>query len=446
MPTRRICFLAVLFALFLYGSSASPFAQQPQQLQKLDSINLARAHEMLRQGYEEVKKNYYDPKYHGVDLDALYHQYDARLNTSQTINESFRVIAAFLGSLQDSHTFFMPPARINRSTPGFHMEMVGDKCFVTRIRPGTDAAARLHVGDEVLMFDGFNLRRADFRNMQYFFQVLSPAPAEKLDLASPTGERRQEIVRATIRSGKAVLDVTGSGSGNDLWNLVREDEEDTHLNRERIFEDGDALIWKMPNFYISQDTITSIFSKARKHKALVLDLRGNPGGSVDVLKYTLAHVFDHEVKLGDRVSRKNSKPESIKPIGPAYTGKLLVLVDGDSGSAAELFARVIQIEHRGTVIGDRSAGAVMEARHYDESTGLDTKVFYGYSVTSADLIMTDGKSLEGTGVIPDETILPTATDLAEGKDPVLSHAAELAGAKLDSSAAGKLFPFEWPTI
>lgn len=88
----------------------------------------------------------------------------------------------------------------------------------------------------------------------------------------------------------------------------------------------------------------------------------------------------------------------------------------------------------------------MEARHYDESTGLDTKVFYGYSVTSADLIMTDGKSLEGTGVIPDETILPTATDLAEGKDPVLSHAAELAGAKLDSAAAGKLFPFEWPTI
>jgi C-terminal processing protease CtpA/Prc len=79
----------------------------------------------------------------------------------------------------------------------------------------------------------------------------------------------------------------------------------------------------------------------------------------------------------------------------------------------------------------------MEARHYDESVGVDYKVFYGFSITSADLVMTDGKSLEGTGVTPDEMMLPTATDLAEGKDPVLSHAAELAGAKLDPVARGQ---------
>ena len=150
--------------------------------------------------------------------------------------------------------------------------------------------------------------------------------------------------------------------------------------------------------------------------------------------------------MGDRVSRKNTKPEMIKPNGSPYTGKLIVLVDSDSGSAAELFARVIQIEHRGTVIGDRFAGAVMEARHYDESVGVDTKVFYGYSVTSGDLVMTDGKSLENAGVTPDETVLPTAMDLAQGKDPALSHAADLAGAKLDPAAAGKLFPFEWPAV
>ena len=203
----------------------------------------------------------------------------------------------------------------------------------------------------------------------------------------------------------------------------------------------------MPEFFLTQEVVDSIFSKVRKHKALVLDLRGNPGGAIDTLKDVLGYVFDHDVKLSDVVSRKNSKPEIAKSRGgAAFNGKLIVLVDSNSGSSAEIFARVVQLEHRGQVVGDRSAGAVMEARHYSESLGADTRIFYGFSVTIANLIMTDGKSLENTGVTPDEIVLPTATDLAEGKDPALSRAAELAGTTLDSTAAGKLFPFEWPSL
>jgi C-terminal processing protease CtpA/Prc len=88
-------------------------------------------------------------------------------------------------------------------------------------------------------------------------------------------------------------------------------------------------------------------------------------------------------------------------------------------------------------------GAVMEALDYPCSQGADVKFFYGFSVTEADMIMKDGKSLEHVGVTPDTIINPTAKDLADGSDPVLAKAAELADLKLDPAAAGKLFPFEW---
>jgi hypothetical protein len=91
------------------------------------------------------------------------------------------------------------------------------------------------------------------------------------------------------------------------------------------------------------------------------------------------------------------------------------------------------------------AGSVMEATHYSERMGMDEVILYGASVTAADLIMTDGKSLEHQGVVPDEIVMPNAEALARGLDPVLTYAARLVNVKLSPEDAGKLFPYEWPT-
>jgi carboxyl-terminal processing protease len=121
---------------------------------------------------------------------------------------------------------------------------------------------------------------------------------------------------------------------------------------------------------------------------------------------------------------------------------VIVLIDSSSASAAEIFARLMQIEKRGTIIGDKSAGAVMQSRSVGFDAGVDTEIPYGMSITNADVIMSDGKSLEHVGVTPDEIVIPTGSDLAAGRDPVLARALELAGLKMDPLAAGKIFPAE----
>lgn len=396
---------------------------------------------MLRQAFLDVKKNYYDPAFHGINLDAAYRHYDTLLNSSESVNAAFRVIGEFFGELHDSHTYFMPPQRTRWSTQDFTMEMVGDKCFVTQVRPDSDAAKKLHPGDQVLTIDSLPVRRSYFENLEYLLGTLSPLRYETVVVQSLEGGLRTETVMNTLHEGKAQLDPTRDGS--DLWDRIRTDEDAQFRNRGRTFKKGDLLIWKIPGFFLDQDAIHSGFARASKLKALILDLRGNNGGQSEVLKAMLSNVFDHPITMGSRVSRKGSHLEIINPVAQPFMGKLIVLIDSGSASASEIFARVVQLEHRGRVVGDRSAGAAMEAHYLRESIGTDTRIFYGVSVTSAKLAMTDGGSIEGTGVSPDDLVLPTAADLASGSDPALSRAAELCGVKLDAQVAGKLFPFRW---
>jgi C-terminal processing protease CtpA/Prc len=434
--------LKLLLAATVVVAALSAAALQSQQ--KMDTINQDRARAMLRDAYDNVKKHYYDPKFHGLDIDTRYHQFDEKIRNAGSLSQSFGVIAGFLDGLNDSHTFFTPPSRPYRVDYGYRMQIYGSACFVSRVRPGTDAESKVHPGDEVLGYNNFAVNRGDFWKMSYYFNGLAPQKASILEVRNPNGQPRNVTVDAKVRELKKVIDLTGQDLGADFWDLIREEENSDHIVRQRWLNVGDVMIWKMPEFYVEDREVDRIFNDARKHKTLILDLRGNHGGAVTTLDRMLGNVFDHDVKIADRIGRKDMKPEIAKTRGSdVFTGKLIVLVDSVSASAAELFPRVVQLEHRGIVVGDQSAGAVMEAKHYPGSQGMDTKIFYGFSITEADLIMKDGKTLEHAGVTPDETILPTPKDLADGSDPVLARAAQIAGLNLDPAAAGKMFPFEW---
>jgi len=378
-----------------------------------------------------------------VDWDASVKSYRDRIADAASLNRGLSEIAASLDVLNDSHTFFLPPPRPYKHDYGWRLAMVGERCFLLGVRPQSDAEKKgLQPGDEVLAINGFAPARDNLWKMNFVYNVLRPQPALRLSLLKPSGEHRDTEVSAAMRQLLKQRDLTGEG----IWEYFRELESAQELGRMRYGElPDDVMLLKFPGFAFSQGDVDNIMKKARHHKSLVMDLRGNSGGAVTTLVEFLGNLFDHDVKICDRVTRDGSKPQMAKTRHKdAFAGTLVVLIDSRSASAAEILARVVQLEKRGTVIGDRSAGAVMEARHYSYQIGYGTIVPYGASITDADLIMTDGKSLERAGVVPDELLLPTAADLAAGRDPVLARAVELAGGKITPEAAGKLLPFEWP--
>ena len=73
---------------------------------------------------------------------------------------------------------------------------------------------------------------------------------------------------------------------------------------------------------------------------------------------------------------------------------------------------------------------------------MDSIIFFGTSVTIADLIMKDGRSLEKVGVTPDVLLISSGSDMALKRDIVLAKAIESLGVKITPEAAGAIFPID----
>lgn len=417
--------------------SGMTFAQQP-----MTNITRGWAEDMLNVVAGDVRRTYYDPKFHGVDWDAKIAQTKMQIDKATTMEMALSYIAAAVDSLNDSHTLFYPPERNKESDFGFESQIIGpDRCYVTHVRPHSDAEAKgLKPGDEILTVNSYLVDRTNRWKMDYMFSVLRPQAFLNLRVQMPSDGSSKEVqVNAKVTPRKNPRDLS--------WSWLRELDEERRSMRARSIELGDDLmIVKLPYFEYTNSQIGSIMARARKHRTLVLDLRGNPGGAVETLNNVVGALFEKDVKIADRVTRKESKPWIAKSQHIVFTGKLIVLVDSDSASASELLARVVQLEKRGIVLGDHTSGSVMEAKFHENQIGGDFLMFYGESITDANLIMTDGNSLEHVGVKPDEEIIPTAQDLVNDRDPVIAKAAELAGVKLTPEEAGKMFPYEWSYV
>ena len=389
---------------------------------------------MLRDVAADVEKYYYDPKLHGVDWPSAVRQAKANVDKAENMDMAISEIAALLDSLHDTHTVFLPPARNYVHNYGFRTKMIGEHCFVVHVHPGSDAEKKgLKAGDEVLAINDHPVSRKNFPRIWYIYGTLRPQPALKLTLAGDNNQSRQLEIKTKITPSHVLKWYLAQGSNQ----VHRDADADRYYNRVRYSDKGDdLLVVRLPEFTLTVQQVDEVIGKMRAHKGVVLDLRTNPGGYVDTLNRLLGGFFERDLKAFDRVERKETKAENVTGRHVhAYTGRFVVLIDSDSASASELFSRVIQLERRGFVLGDRSAGAVMGAKVYVHSVDYE----YGAEITVLNAIMSDGQSLEHTGVQPDIVVLPTAADLASHRDIALAKAAGLVGAKIAPEEAGAMF-------
>lgn len=415
-------------SLFLICSTASVVAQDEKNAASLDMKSQRdRGREMLDEIRKDVKQHYFDAGFHGLDLEAKFHEAETAIEDAVSGDQIYGIIAHMLLAFNDSHTYFIPPLWSMQVDYGWEMQMFGDACYVTSVELGSDADLKgLRPGDRILAVFDIPVMRDNLWQIKYLFKNLRPLKSLTVTLQVPGGKpQRAELLAKVV---------------NTTWRSVMDMENRQKYSPQFYHEvNSDLFLWTMPQFNLADKSLDAMMEKVRKHKALVLDLRGNGGGYEVVLQRLLGYFFDHDVKIGERRGRKDPKALNAKTRGnKAFSGQLVVLVDSLSASAAEIFARVIQLEKRGTVIGDRTAGAVTEAEHFyhdyaqtRKGRRLSFPITYGVSLTVNNLIMADGKSLEHVGVTPDEIVLPAPADFESGKDAPLQRAAELLGVKLD---------------
>jgi carboxyl-terminal processing protease len=166
---------------------------------------------------------------------------------------------------------------------------------------------------------------------------------------------------------------------------------------------------------------------------LVIDLRGNPGGSVHAVNAMLEKFFTRRTELG-RATTRSGEPISVlfgaveiiklkrevdgEP--DAYRGPVVILVNALSASGSELFAGTMQAVGRAKVVGEASCGCLLGFLGYAPVPG-GAELAY----SEVGFVLANGKRIEGEGVIPDVPVPLTLADLQSSRDRALEEAQAL---------------------
>lgn len=345
---------------------------------------------------------------HGGKLDGV------RLNYAATDRMA--------ASLDDSHTTFVPPdaaVRQNQrdagnlgTSTGMRMERRTDQPpVVLEVVPDSAAEhAGVRPGDAVLAING---RRIETMTPREAGRSLEGNDGTKLrlDLRRPGYARVKQvtIVRRTIS-----LDLVRSRTlpGNVGYIRIRE------------------FPVQVPIQLQVQQALDDF--AAEKTNGVVVDLRGNPGGSLLVLQAVLSQ-FVSQSPLVLTVSR-TGRQQAIPRNGPFdFRQRLVVLIDDGSASSAEIFAAAVKEYGDGLIVGARTCGCLMGSQFFDLA---DHQAKLQIAVEGI-LSPVQKQSLEKNGLMPDAAVPADVRALGDGRDPQLEAGLVSLGVDTATAASAK---------
>ena len=129
-------------------------------------------------------------------------------------------------------------------------------------------------------------------------------------------------------------------------------------------------------------------------KGLVIDLRGNPGGSLDIVCEMLDLILPKGLLVYTE-DKKGEKQEYTSDADYEYDVPMTVLIDGSSASASEIFAGAVQDYERAEIVGTTSYGKGVVQSVYALKDGTCVKL------TVAEYFTPKGRSINEKGITPD---------------------------------------------
>ncbi len=261
----------------------------------------------------------------------------------------------------------------------------GDDNYITVVSPIEDTPgerAGLKTGDKIIKVDG---KDYSAENMDAAVKVMKGEPNTKVTLT---------IMRTDSEGNSETMDIE----------IVREIIRIVTV-KSNILDDKIGYI-KITSF----DGITYEDFKAdlnelekRNIEGLIIDLRNNPGGLLDVCK----DIADELLGEGDIVytETKDGNREYLRSDEDMIDIPLVILVNEGSASASEILAGAIRDHNRGVLIGTTTfgKGVVQRIIPFDDGSGI--------KLTISEYFTPNGINIHGIGIEPDIVVeLPDDVD------------------------------------